>query len=370
MRRPSWILVAALLAAGAPARADIALSGLADFVARNNEDDVTNENFRPTSNLDMSRTRLFVDAPVDEHITFFTQFLISHNDFFIYGAYLRFEELGGSPVNLHAGLIPSTVGNWAPRTYSDRNPLVGVPLVWNHHTSLNVHEAQTSVEQLRIDRNTRTNAGLPVLYDNCWNSGMELWGETGAFDWSVGMLTGSTTLPMRERDKDLPQVTGRLGWSRGPGLVVGASGWTGPYLPKDSPALDGGDSKDFLNSGGGIDLSWTHRKVEVHSEVMRSVWEHPHLPHLAVTSGYLEGKVKVSTRWYVASRLGFLEPNRVRDSTGGKVRWDYPVHRAESGIGFRAAPRVTVKAVAQINRFVGTDAFDSDNYLLQLSAGF
>lgn len=371
MKRASWMGAALLLVAISPVRADVALSGLADFVAGNSTEDVTNVTFRSTSNLDVVRTRLFVDAPVSDDIAFFTQFLVSHyDDFFIYGAYLRFEQLGGSPVNLHAGLIPNTVGNWGPRTYSDRNPLVGVPLVWNHHTSMNPRVAQTSVADLRAARDTRTNAGMPVLYDNCWNSGVELWGQAGAFDWSAAILTGSTSLPMRERDKDVPQVTGRLAWARGPGFVLGVSGWTGPYLSTASAALGGRDSNDYGNSGGGLDLSWTHRRLEVHSEVMYTTWEHPTLPRLAATSGYVEGKMKVRTRWYVASRFGFLEPSRVEDSSGDSVLWDYPVRRVESGVGFRVAPRVTVKAVTQVNRFVGTSALDSDHYLLQLSAGF
>jgi len=370
MRTMRWVTVALLLAA-TPATAEMTLSGLAEFVLRNNEDDATNVNFRQTSNLDASRVRLFVDAQVDEDIAFFTQFALSHyNDFFIYGAYLRFDRIGGSGANLHAGLIPSTVGSWGPRTYSDRNPLVGVPLLWNHHTSLNPRAVQASVDDLRAARDTRTSAGLPVLYDNCWNTGAELWGEAGPLDWSVGVLSGSVTAPTRETTKDVPQVTARVAWSQGPELVVGASGWTGPYLARDAAALGGRSSDDYLNSGGGVDLAWTHRLLEVHSEVMVTTWEHPTLPRLTATSGYVEGKLKVRTRWYVAGRFGFVEPGDVTDSSGDSVPWDYPVRRVESGVGFRAAPHVTVKAVSQVNRFQGSSALDEEHYLLQLSAGF
>lgn len=372
MRVRSAVAVVGILLWAAPLRAEIVISGLAELLARNAEDDITNANFRPTSNLDETRTRLFVDAEVSPGIQFFSQFLISHySDFFIYGAYLRFEELGGTPVNLHAGLMPSTVGNWAPRTYSDRNPLVGVPLLWNHHTSLQPKEVQATVADLLAARDVRTHSGLPLLYDNCWNGGVELWGQSGPFDWSVGLLNGSTTYPDRDRNKQMPQVTSRVAWARTPAFVVGLSGWAGPYLRTDSEALGGRNENDYLNVGGGVDLAWTMRRVEIHSEVMHTSWEHPLLPNLAATSGYVEAKVRFLARWFVASRAGFVEPSRVTDETGHSVQWDYPIRRVESGLGYRVAPRVTVKAVAQVNRFQGgARSLDTDHYLLQLSAGF
>lgn len=371
MKKFAVAVALAGMAHSTPAAADLTFSGLVDFVARNDEADVTNINFRPTSNLDAARTRLFVDSNVSEDVQFFGQFLLSdYSDFFIYAAYLRFEELGGSPVSLHAGLIPNTVGNWGPRTYSDRNPLVGVPLLWNHHSSLTAREAQGSIDELLAARDTRNSAGLPVLYDNCWNGGAELWGQAGAFDWSVALLNGSTTLPQRENGKALPQVTSRLAWNHGPGLVLGGSGWVGPYLVDGMAALQDRKETDFLNAGGGVDLSWTRRHLEVNSEVMYTSWEHPTLPRLGATSGYVEAKHKVRTRWFVASRVGFFEPTRVTDGAGQSVHWDYRVRRYENGVGFRWAPRVTVKGVVQNNRFLGGDALNTDHYLVQLSAGF
>ncbi|MBZ0269163.1 hypothetical protein K8I85_13500, partial [bacterium] len=321
---------------------------------------------------DEARTRLFVDAEVSPGISFFTQFLISHySDFFVYAAYLRFEEVGGTGINLHAGVIPSTVGNWGPRTYSDRNPLVGVPLLWNHHTSLDPRVEQNSVAELLAARDTRSQVGLPVQYDNCWNGGVELWGQRGSFDWSVALLNGSTTYPDRDRSKQVPQVTSRVAWARTPSFILGVSGWAGPYMRDGNAALGDRDTNDYLNAGGGVDLAWTMRRVEIHFEVMHTSWEHPMLPNLAATSGYVEAKVRFLTRWFVASRAGFLEPSRITDGSGDSVPWDYPIRRVESGFGYRVAPRVTLKTVAQVNRFQGgAGSLDTDHYLVQLSAGF
>jgi hypothetical protein len=372
MRGTIAVAVLGVLLCAAPVRADVAISGLVDLLARNAEDDITNGNFRPTSNLDETRVRLFMDTEVAPGISFFSQFLISHyNDFFLYGAYLRFEEIGGTGINLHAGLMPSTVGNWGPRTYSDRNPLVGVPLLWNHHTTLLPNEVQATVADLLAARNARSHSGLPVLYDNCWNGGVELWGQRGPLDWSVGLLNGATSYPDRDRNKQMPQATSRVAWARSPAFVVGLSGWAGPYLRDGNAVLGDRDTIDYLNVGGGVDLAWTMRRLEIHSEVFHTSWEHPLLPNLAATSGYVEAKLRLATRWFAASRAGFLEPSRVTDASGDSVKWDYPIRRVESGIGYHVAPRVTLKAVAQVNRFQGGPGkLDTDHYLLQLSAGF
>jgi hypothetical protein len=368
MRRIAPTLLALGLLA-APARADVAVSGLADFIVRNGEEDHSNVTFRGTSNLESSRVRLFFDANVNDDVQFFTQLLLSgYNDAFIYAAYLRFEEVGGSPVNLHVGLIPSTVGNWGPRTYSDRNPLVGVPLLWNAHTTLNPRIAQTTVEELRTT--ARDNRGLPVLYDNCWNTGVEAWGQAGPLDWSVAALQGSPTSPQRERASDVPTGTARVAWAENPEFVVGVSGWVGPYFTDDSDGLTSGKPEDFLNGGAGVDLAWTHRHLEIHGEAFHTRWEHPDLPTLGATSGYLEAKYKILTRWYAAGRWGFVEPTEVTGSTGEDVQWDYSQRRIEAGVGFRAARRITVKGVVQANTYPDAGELDTTHLLMQLSAGF
>ncbi len=363
-------LLAMIVAMPASAAGQVAVGGIIDLVARNREADVTNRNFGGSSNLDELRARIFLDAPVDENVQVFTQLLIAgYGDVSLVGAYVRFDEIAGSATGLQLGLIPSTIGNWSPRTYSDQNPLIGVPLVQNHHSALLVDNDQ-NLDSLLVERDRRSQGGLPVLYDNCWNTGVEWFGQVGEFDWSLGALTGSTTKPTRFRNKDIPQGTLRLAWHQGPALVVGTSGWVGPYLLDDMSVLAGADASDFLNTGLGVDLAWTLRYVELHGEVYRAGWEHPTLPNLSVVSGYLEAKYKFRPRWHAAARLDAFEPNEIADGAGGRMSWDYPVRRAEYGVGFRPSPRVMTKAVIQMNRFQGNDALDEDHYLMQVSARF
>ena len=135
-------------------------------------------------------------------------------------------------------------------------------------------------------------------------------------------------------------------------------------------AVDGFDPDDYLNAGYGGDLYATFRWVELHGELYRTLWEHPTLPDLWATSGYLDAKYKFTPGWYVAARGGFFEPGRVEDSVGVEHAWDYPVRRLEWGVGHQPMPRVVVKVVTKHNRFQGNGALDTDHYIVQLSAGF
>jgi hypothetical protein len=359
-------------ASASPGAGRVTIGGLVDLVERNSEDDLTNRNFAQTSNLDPVRTRLFLDAALDDGVQLFTQLVFwGYGDLFLYGAYVRFEDVGGSAASLNVGLIPATVGQWGPRTYSDSNPLVGVPLAENHHTAMTPKERQTTVADLLEARDRRPQSGLPILYDNCWGTGVEVYGPLGDFDWSLGVLTGSVTEPARDRVKSVPQGTTRVVWHASPGVALGASGWIGPYLWDELPVAEGADVGGLLNAGFGGDVAWTLRYLELHAEAFHARWEHPFLPTLTATAGYVEAKRKLAARWYAAGRLEAFQPGEVRDETGRRTRWDYPVRRAEYGLGFHPSRRITLKAVVQSDWFVGGDpALDETHYVGQLSARF
>ncbi len=46
----------------------------------------------------------------------------------INGAYAVLSPFETEALNFKVGYIPLPFGTWAPRTYSDRNPLIGIPL--------------------------------------------------------------------------------------------------------------------------------------------------------------------------------------------------------------------------------------------------
>ncbi|MCH9024829.1 MAG: hypothetical protein IH931_05785, partial [candidate division Zixibacteria bacterium] len=131
-------VVLALLFCSSSAFAQMQISGLSDILFKNAEEsDVTNLTFLGFSNFHSLRTRLFFDGTIDRDVYFFAQILVDNfTGFQLYAAYARFQNLSGPKLNLQLGFIPTTIGSFAPRTYSDKNPLIGVPLLYNFHTAL------------------------------------------------------------------------------------------------------------------------------------------------------------------------------------------------------------------------------------------
>jgi len=363
------------------ARAEVNIGGLVDIVFKNSgEQDITNITFKGFSNFHSLRTRFFFDAQVDDKVSLFTQVLINDNTFSIYAAYARIQKIADNYLNLNIGFIPTPVGSFVSRTYSDKNPLLGQPLMYIHHSNYvpGRPDSLRAVDDLLANRIRRSQYGLPVIYDACWNSGVEFYGSAGKLDYSLGLIAGSVGYPNLEQKKDFPQLTTHLTWYFSPGLSIGGSAFVGPYLFEGGfadvlPVNSAGQAKsfnDYLNVGAAGEFHLATGYYEFYAEGVYNYWEHPYLPNLAILAGYLEAQYKFLPGWYIAARYDLWEPNKLADSLGEKIRWDYPVQRFEAGLGYHPYRRVTIKAVAQINRFSGTDLFDNELYALQLSFGF
>lgn len=377
-----WLAIAnILLAAGciltaSESAGSVNVGGLADFVAKNSgELDFTNDTFKGFSNFHTSRVRVFLDTEISKKSFFFVQFMVDNYVVSLYGAYARFEDIVQNYVNIQLGFLPTTVGTFAARTYSNVNPLIGTPLLYNHHTSLIPSDGAPigNIDNLVSLKDTRSNRGLPIIYDACWNSGVEIYGSSGRFNYSVGVLAGSVTKPLQEQLKNVPQLTTHLSYAFHPGLNAGISGYYGPYLFKGgfSDTLAAGQSlNDFINSGLGYEFYAARGYLDIYSEAFYSQWQYPGLPHLSAFGGYIEAKYKFIPGWHVAARYDIFQPDRVKTSDGRSTRWDHEIHRYELGVGYRFSRNILTKLVTQLNRLPAAGHLNSDLYALQISIDF
>lgn len=379
---PMFVMIGMLLVT--PTKAEVVVSGLIDVVVKQSpKTDFSNETFFGFSNFHTLRARLFFDAALSDQTTAFVQVLTDRGNYQLYAAYARLQQPFGVPFNLHVGLIPAPVGTFAARAYSTTNPLIGVPLVYNYHSIFNPAKGsssgyssgavQATIADLLADRTNRANATMPVIYDNCWNSGIELFGSAGKLDFSLGLLAGSLGYPSAEQPKDVPQVTTRLAWNFAPGLVVAANGFAGPYL---WPGQYGGtlpagkQYDDYLNYGGGYDLYIAKGQFEIYSELYHTSWQHPTLPTISIMSGYGEAKYTFAPGWYLAGRGDLFEPSKETTATGSQEHWDYPVRRVEVGIGHKLERTLLMKLVFQHNHLIGNNSLNHDLIALQTSVSF
>lgn len=360
----------------APAVAQVNVGGEVATTFRDTEEtDFSNRTFLNYSNFNTLRARIYLDAKAADNVSVFTQILVDTWDFNLYGAYARIDPLIGSYVSAQVGLIPHPIGAWGERTYQFENPLIGTPLPYNYHSAFVPRRGDSlrTVDDLWATLDTRSNGGLPVIYDGCWNTGAEFYGSAGKLDYSVGVLTGSVSYMTIQDQTGSVQPTLHLAYNFSPGLRLGGSAYYGPYLYKNGyndSLPTGTDYADFINAGAGYELYLAHRMLEVHSEGFFSYWEHPYLPRLDVLSGYAEGKYTVMAGWYVAGRFDWFLPADVTNAAGETKGWDYDVLRYEVGLGYKPNRATVMKLVGQFNRFADQPTLDHDLAAFQIVVGY
>ena len=376
------LLLGSVLLLAGPAGAQVQISGQVDLTALHGSDDRgLNRNFRGDSPFSEIRVRLFYQHWVTDRIGVFAEVLFDkHADVRLNGAYVVVNELAGLEwLGLRAGLAPSLVGSFGLRsTYFNANPLIGVPLVWQHRTTLDGSGLVTTEDLLR--RREENAISLPMLYDACWNLQWELLGEAGAFEYSVGMTPGSQSNPSGALAADGIQLLARVGVEPTPGVRLGVSGVIGPYI--GGPSRDAevertdypGGPEDYDQRIVGVDAEVSRGRLSVHSEAYRSTWEAPLVTEeLIATGGYVEGRYDILPRWLAAVRVGALTFSDVEpdpDTGGGPRGWDDDVLRIESAVTYRWARELHVRAGWQHTEFL-TGPEEAENLLaLQLRAVF
>ncbi len=354
-----------------PNQAQVTVNKQLDIVFRNpSGKDYSNKTFAGFSNFDLLRLRLFFDAALADDKVVFTQILFDNKRVTLYGAYIRFTNILDRNLNLNLGLIPNPFGTFGPRTYADKNPLIGTPLVYNYHTAFSLIKSLDSVDALRAIRGQGyANYGLPILYDFCWNSGLEIYGNKGNIDWSLGALSGSVSAPTLSIKKDIPQFMGRLGFYFTPEFSLHLSGFTGPYISQYPERDDSLEVNDFLNSGGGFSIHYRGAYLDIYSEIFGTQWEQPYYETLSAASGYLEIKYKFIPQWYLAARGGAIRFSTI-DFGGnqGTESWDYPLDRYEFGVGYHIDRRMVVKLVIQDTRSSVAEELNDTIVAIQISA--
>jgi hypothetical protein len=290
----------------------------------------------------------------------------------------------GSPWgNLEAGLIRHPFGTWGPRTYSDKNPLVGIPLGYSYHTALIVYlnSLQKSPAELLAYRGRGGNpapafgvsSGLPLVYDNCWNTGLLIFGGGGKWEYTAGVLSGSLSNPTIELKRSRPQVSAHAGFTPFMELTLGSSFAYGPYLTKanEKDLPFGSAANDYNQTVVGLDLNFERGKFIGHAEGMFNRWVHPYVSEpLKVYSAYVEGTYKFATQFFLAARYDRMEFSKISDPSGGRSVWDYPLYRIETGLGYRFDRSVTIKLVGQLTRFPGRPQLNDDIFATQISTSF
>jgi hypothetical protein len=363
-----WPLAAALLAlapvpAGALEGPEIQWRGLLDVVlAERGKAYDLNLLTRGDASFDAYGMRLFADGQVGERLQLFGQIVLRDaSGLYVEGAYATFTPDPERDLHLLAGKIPWAIGTYAPRSYSNRNPLVGTPLMYQYHSTLVWYAIPSDADALLAEAGSGQRGvgyaygglGMPVVDDSYWDVGVTITGSQRPLEYAAGMVMGTPGWGVSSQDDNGGKsFLGRVGLAPTPSLRVGVSASYGPYLQDAlNPSLPAGKTAtDYHQRIGMADLEVLAGHFEVRGEGAWNTWETPTVGDLEVTSGYAEAKYTFSFGGYVAGRFDAIRFGKIKDSTGAERPWDADVTRYEAGFGYRFDRNVIAKLVYQHNQ--------------------
>lgn len=356
-------VVALGLAGMQPARAaELKFHGLFDVVAAERGPAYDyNVLTRGDSPFDAYGLRLFADAKVNDQLEIYSQVVLRDaTSPYVDGAYLQYSPSSGRDIHVLAGKVPWPIGTYAPRTYSNRNPLIGAPLMYQYHTTLVWYEVVPSADALLATSGSgqygidyfgyQEGRGMPLVDDSYWDVGVTLIGSQRPLEYALGVVAGTPGWGSTSQDENAGKSTvGRVGIAPLPGVRLGISGAYGPYLIESlRPELPAGRvATDYQQKLGMADLELSAGHAELRAEAARNVWESPNIGDLRTTSGYAELKYAFSFGGYLAGRWDALRFGDITDSAGEQRPWDSDVTRIEAGAGYRFTREATAKLIYQ-----------------------
>jgi len=350
----------------------IQVRGLVDIVATDVGDyrylNTVNTN---DSNFDALRSRIFIEGQSGQ-TSVYLQFLVSpesYDDFRFFGGYLMHRVSARRNIFLEAGLIPMHDGIWASHTYSNKNPLVGIPMAQYWKTTMHGFMVPNDLDDLLSKRGQgqtgfvyadssgvrgRPYAAAPITYDNCWNYGAFTLGTIGRFEYAAGVTLGAPATPVSGSDSN-ENLTwhAKFGYLFAPGLKLWLSGARGAYLSRDvTPYLPEGTSvNDYYQNLLIMSGEWQWWRIAVIGEAYFNKFDTPvREAGLRNESYYLQAVYSMSAGVDLAARYDRMTFEKVSSSTGEVMSWDENQRRWEGGVGYHVTRELFVKGVVQATR--------------------
>jgi len=374
----TFVVLALLgVAINAFGQSSIQLRGLVDIVGSDLGDNrsLNTLNTRD-SNFDALRARLFVEGQRGQ-TSVYLQFLVSpegYDTYRFYGGYVMHQVMEDRNLFVEAGLIPVHDGIWAAQTYSNKNPLVGLPMMYYWKSTLPSYMMPVDLDQM-LEKRGQGQTGvvyadsnglrgdpystLPILYDNCWNYGLYSLGAMGRFEFAAGVTIGSSGSPVQGEDiNENLTVHGKLGYAFTPGLKAWVSASRGAYLSDGVASYlpVGKTVNDYYNEVYGLSADWKVWRFGFTGETFYSHNDTPvRADGLAMSGHWAQMVYSIAAGWDFAFRFDAMRFEEVESSTGERMTWDLNVDRVETGVGYHVSRELQLKAVTQFTRMAGSD---------------
>ena len=285
-----------------------------------------------------------------------------------YAAYVRLRPWRDRSFDIQAGRIPPVFGAYGRRSYNSDRTLIGYPLGYQYLTSLRTDAVPATADDLLAMRargwrstfpvgSQEPDAGVPLISAFRWDTGVQArWSGVHA-DAAFSVTTGTLSRPRIADDNDSKQLSARIGVKPVAGLIAGISGAHGGWV-SDSVPLPAGQSRGALSQTAfGADAEYSRDYWLVRGEMVWSRWRLPFVtappegPTLDARAMWIEGRYRITPRWYAAVRADRLDFSKITGSLFGEVPtpWEAPTLRYEAGGGYYVMRNVIVRAAVQHN---------------------
>ncbi len=285
-----------------------------------------------------------------------------------YAAYLRARPFARVPLDVQAGRIPPTFGAFGRRLYSSDNPLIGFPLGYQYLLSIRPDAIPAKADDLLRMRargwqstfpvgSHEASSGVPIVSAFQWDTGVQVRVGGDRAQVSGAVTNGSLSAPRFEDDNGGKQIVGRVQVQPFLGLVVGVSGARGDWLGRDVERIVAPGQPAARQRALGFDAEYSRAHWIVRGEAIRSTWDMPGVTSagaaldLKATTGWIEGRYRLTPRLYAAARADRLTFSRIRGTlfSGAAVPWEAPVRRIEAGGGWYLQRNVIARFSVQRN---------------------
>ena len=304
-----------------------------------------------------------------------------------YAAYVRVRPFRGHRFDVQAGRIPPVFGAFSRHTYATDRILIGYPLAYQYLMSLRSDAAPATADDLLFMRgrgwrssfpvgSLTPGPGLPVVSAFRWDLGVQGRWTNDAVEAAVSVTAGTLSRPRLRDDNDSKQLSARVAVRPVVGLVLGASAARGGYVSEDVPASAAAKDLDQIAFGGDVEYSRDYWLVR--SEMIWGRWRVPFAAAppegdtVSALGAWVEGRYRLSPRWYVAARADRLAFSDITGTLfgGQPTPWEASVTRYEAGGGCYIRRNVVARATVQWNHRPQTRAASRTFFSGQVSYWF
>ncbi len=313
------------------------------------------------------RAALAAAVKTGSHVTLLGELQLQNGNPEASAFYVRLRPWTSRAFDIQVGRIPPVFGAFARRTYTSENPLVGYPLGYQYLTSLRPDAVPANADELLRMRgrgwlsqfsvgNLEADHGVPMVSIFRWDTGIQVQARSDTVDFAAAVTLGTLSNPLVKEDNEGRQFAGRLAFHPVPGLVVGASAASGPFLATSAVrAATTEDPSMFTQRAGGVDAEYSRGHFVVRAETIVSRWTLPPVsapfidePLLASVVS-VEGRYKIRPGLYAAARGEHLGFSTITGSSGRRT-WEAPVTRLETGAGWLLQRNLLLKLSYQFNK--------------------